>query len=88
MNGGGGGWGAGNSYYGLYGTAPPKRGTSFMLQVYERVGISKVEVNERVGKSLIKVFKRLKLLKRVGSVNKLICNQSIITKGTYKKSFD
>ena len=27
-------------YNGLYGKAPPERGTSFRLQVYERVGIS------------------------------------------------
>ena len=27
-------------YNGLYGEAPPERGTSFRLQVYERVGIS------------------------------------------------
>ena len=38
---------------GLYGEAPPKRGTFFTLQVYERVGISRVEVYERVGKSVI-----------------------------------
>ena len=33
----------------------PKKGTIFMLQVYERVGISLVEVNERVEKSVILV---------------------------------
>ena len=34
-----GGWG-GTPYNGLYGEAPPKRGTLFRLQVYKRVGIS------------------------------------------------
>ena len=48
----------GTSYNGLYGEAPPERGTFFTLQVYERVGISRVEVYERVGKSVIYVFKR------------------------------
>ena len=38
---------------GLYGEAPPERGTFFTLQVYERVGISRVEVYERVRKSVI-----------------------------------
>ena len=42
-----------NSYNGLYGEALPERGTFFMLQVYERVGISLVEVYERVEKSVI-----------------------------------
>ena len=33
-------WGVGSTpYNGLYGKAPPKRGTFFRLQVYERVGI-------------------------------------------------
>ena len=41
------------TYNGLYGEAPPERGTFFTLQVYERVGISRVEVYERVGKSVI-----------------------------------
>ena len=50
--------GGGTSYNGLYGEAPPERGTLFTLQVYERVGISRVEVYERVGKSVIYVFKR------------------------------
>ena len=43
----------GTPYNGLYGEALPKMGTFFRLQVYERVGISLVEVNERVGKSVI-----------------------------------
>ena len=40
-------------YNGLYGEAPPERGTFFRLQVYERVGIIFLEVYERVGKSVI-----------------------------------
>ena len=55
---GGGGEGEGTSYSGLYGEAPPGRSTFFTFQVYERVGISRVEVYERVGKSVIEVFKR------------------------------
>ena len=50
--------GGGGTYKGLYGETPPERGTFFTLQVYERVGISRVEVYQRVGKSVIKVFKR------------------------------
>ena len=45
--------GDGTSYNGLYREAPPQRGTSSTLQAYERVGISRVEVHERVGKSVI-----------------------------------
>ena len=40
-------------YNGLYGEAPPERGTSFSLKVYKRVRISLVEVYKRVGKSVI-----------------------------------
>ena len=36
--------GEGNPYNGLYGEAPPERGTFFTLQAYKRVGISRVEV--------------------------------------------
>ena len=43
--------GGGTSYHGLYGEAPPERGTVFRHQVYKRVGISQVEVYKRVGKS-------------------------------------
>ena len=43
---------------GLYGEAPPERGTFFRLQVYERVGISLVGVYERKGKSAISVGKK------------------------------
>ena len=39
-----GGGGGGTPYNGLYREAPPERGTFFRLQVYKRVGISKVEV--------------------------------------------
>ena len=45
--------GGGTPYNGLYGKAPPERGTFFRLQVYKRVGISQVEVYKRVGKSVI-----------------------------------
>ena len=47
------GGGEGTPYNGLYGEAPPERGTFFRLQVYKRVVISQVEVYERVGKSVI-----------------------------------
>ena len=43
----------GAPYNGLYGEAPPERGTFFRLQVYKRVGISQVEVYKRVEKSII-----------------------------------
>ena len=48
-------WGGGTAYNGLYGEAPPERGTFFRLQVYmyKRVGVSQVEVYIRVGKSVI-----------------------------------
>ena len=45
--------GGGTPYNGLYGEAPPERGTFFRLQAYDRVGISRAEVYERVGKSVI-----------------------------------
>ena len=45
-------------YNGLYREAPPERGTFFTVRVYKRVGISKIEINKRVGKSVIYVFKR------------------------------
>ena len=38
---------------GLQREAAPKRGTFVLLQVYRRGGISQVEVNEKVGKSVI-----------------------------------
>jgi len=40
-------------YNGPYGEALPERGNIFRLQVYKRLGISQVEVYERVGKSVI-----------------------------------
>ena len=46
---GGGGVG-GTPYNGLYGEAPPERGTFFRLEVYKRVGISRDEVEKRTGK--------------------------------------
>ena len=50
----GGGGGGGTFYDGLYGKAPPERGTFFRLQVYERVsGISLIEVYKRMRKSVI-----------------------------------
>ena len=36
--------GEGTLYNGLYGEAPPERGTFFGLEVYKRVGISRAEV--------------------------------------------
>ena len=45
--------GRGTPYIGLYGEAPPERGTFFRLQVHKRVGISQVEVYKRVGKSVV-----------------------------------
>ena len=49
----GGGEGVGTPDDGLYRKALLERGTFFSLQVYERVGISLVEVYKRVGKSVI-----------------------------------
>ena len=43
-------------YYGLYGKAPPGRGTFFRLQVHERVASPTVEVFGRVGTSVISVI--------------------------------
>ena len=48
-----GGGGGDIPYNGLYGEAPPERGTFFRLEVCERVGISRVQVWERVGKTAI-----------------------------------
>ena len=46
------GGGGGTPYNGLYGEAPPERGTFFRLhdQVYKRVGISQVEAYKRAAK--------------------------------------
>ena len=54
----------GTPFDGLYGKAPPERGTFFRLQGYERVGISLIEACERVGKSVIWVCKRPKRANR------------------------
>ena len=43
-----GGGGGGAIYNGLYGETPPEKGTFFTLRVYEKVGISQVEVYERI----------------------------------------
>ena len=55
-----GGGGGVTPYNGLYGGSPPERGTFLRLQVYTRVGISQVEVYEKVEKSVISVRKRTK----------------------------
>ena len=44
--------------------APPKSGTFFRIQVYERVGISPGEVYEMVGNLLFQSVKRLKRVNR------------------------
>ena len=57
------GEGGGTPFDGLYGEAPPEIGTFFRHQVYKRVGISRAEVYETVGKfrylkrPLIKIFR-------------------------------
>ena len=48
----------GAPYNGLYGEAPPERGTFFRLRVYKRVGISRAEVYERVGNLSFRYLKR------------------------------
>ena len=45
---------------GLYAEAPPKKGTFFRLQVYERIGILLLEVYERVGKFVVAVCEWIK----------------------------
>ena len=47
--------GGGTPYNGLYGEAPPERGTFFRLQVYKRVGVLQVEAYKMVEKSVIYV---------------------------------
>ena len=49
----------GTPYDGLHCKALHRRGTVFRLQVYERVGISLVEVHDKGEKSLIFVCKRV-----------------------------
>ena len=48
----------GTPYDGRYREAPLERGIYFRLRVYERVGISLVEVHKREGKSVIWVCER------------------------------
>ena len=50
-------WGGdgGTPFNGLYGEAPPERGTCFRLQVCKRVGSSQVEVYKRVGKAVFQL---------------------------------
>ena len=45
------GWEGGTPYNGLYGEAPPERGTFFRLEVFKRVRISRAEVQKRAGKT-------------------------------------
>ena len=51
------------TYDGLYGEAPPERGTFFRLQVYERVGISLDEVYERASALIAALAASLSVLK-------------------------
>ena len=57
--------GGGTPYNGLYGEAPPERGTFFRLQVYKRVGISQVEVYERVAIFVRVLLKKGLALKQI-----------------------
>ena len=52
------GGGGGIYYNGLYGEVSPEGVPFYRRQVYERMGISLVEVHERVEKSVISVFKK------------------------------
>ena len=56
--------GGGNPYNGLYGEAPPKRGTFFRLQVYERVGKSVISVCKKAQKGLQMHFMAVKRSKK------------------------
>ena len=47
-------------YNGLYGEAPPEKGTIFRLHVYKRVRISPCKAYERVGKLSVGPVKDLK----------------------------
>ena len=49
---GGGGGGGGTPYHGLYGEAPPERGTFFRLELCERVGISRVQAPRKYMKGV------------------------------------
>ena len=50
----------GTLYNGIYAEALPERGTFFRFQVYERVGISLVDVYETVGKPFHSVIRSQK----------------------------
>jgi len=52
-NRGGVGGGGATPCNGLYGEVTPERTTFSRLQVYNRIGISQVEVYERTGKSVL-----------------------------------
>ena len=54
----------GAPYNYLYEEVPPERGTFIRLQVYKRVGISLLEVFERVWKSVISLGKKRKRANR------------------------
>ena len=53
----------GTPYDGLYGEAPPERGTFFRLQVYERVGISLDKVYQRASALIAALVTSLSVLK-------------------------
>ena len=53
----------GTPYDGLYGEAPPERSTFFRLQVYERVGISLVKVYQRASALIAALAASLSVLK-------------------------
>ena len=53
----------GTPYDGLYGEAPPERGTFFRLQVYERVGISLDKVYQRASALIAALVASLSVLK-------------------------
>ena len=42
--------GEGTPYNGLYGEAPPERGTLFRLEVYERLGFPELKFRKGLGK--------------------------------------
>ena len=58
-----------HSLNGLYGEAPPERGTFFRLEVYKRVGISRAEVEKRAGKTDIWVLKGTFKMSRTDAPN-------------------
>ena len=66
------GGGGGTPYNGLCGEAPPKRGTFFRLQVYERVGKSVTSVCKKAQKGLQMHFMAVKRSRK--SSGFLICS--------------